>query len=404
MLTRLIEFVTSLVVLLFAALPMLVLLSIRRLFGGKVCFLKQAYYLNTSSTLKAKLFNTKHIYLNTLPLYSHVLSGKLRVIGSSLRPIEEVTSGLEIGKPGILSIWLIRRINKIDYEGRDNIDLEYLKNRSIKKDFMILVKSLLALSAKVGANKTPEKIDLLGINFLNCSMSAALELISRTVDMNKKEKFYFMNPDCFNKLFEDEEYRAIMEKSDNVFPDGSGVNMACAMIGKDLRHNVNGTDMLPYLCEMAEKNRYRLFLLGANPGITEKMKKNLEEKYPDLIVCGTNDGYFDRENESDIVIDRINKSQANILLVAFGVPLQEKWIEKNFHELQINAAIGVGGLFDFYSGTMPRAPKWMRELGIEWVFRLMMEPKRMWRRYIIGNPLFLKRVRTWKKEQNKVNN
>jgi N-acetylglucosaminyldiphosphoundecaprenol N-acetyl-beta-D-mannosaminyltransferase len=140
-----------------------------------------------------------------------------------------------------------------------------------------------------------------------------------------------------------------------------------------------------------------MFLLGAKPGVAEKMKKNLEQKYNEIIISGVQDGYFDRQTGNDEVIEKINNSGAKILLVAFGAPNQEKWIYTNLQKLDVHAAIGVGGLFDFYSGNMPRAPKWMRELGIEWVFRLIKEPGRMWRRYIIGNPLFLQRVRDWNK-------
>ena len=111
-----------------------------------------------------------------------------------------------------------------------------------------------------------------------------------------------------------------------------------------------------------------------------------------LKIAGTRDGYFDPEEEK-AVVDTINESGARILLVAFGAPRQEFWLECWRERLVPPVGMGVGGLFDFYSGRIPRAPVWMREIGLEWVFRLMQEPGRMWRRYIIGNPLFLFRVR-----------
>jgi N-acetylglucosaminyldiphosphoundecaprenol N-acetyl-beta-D-mannosaminyltransferase len=110
-----------------------------------------------------------------------------------------------------------------------------------------------------------------------------------------------------------------------------------------------------------------------------------------LRVAGTHHGYFNAEDE-DHLIQAINASGAKILIVAFGAPRQELWLNRHHGELQIPVRVGVGGLLDFYSGRMPRAPQWMREIGLEWAFRLSREPGRLWRRYVIGNPLFLYRV------------
>jgi N-acetylglucosaminyldiphosphoundecaprenol N-acetyl-beta-D-mannosaminyltransferase len=167
------------------------------------------------------------------------------------------------------------------------------------------------------------------------------------------------------------------------------------MLNNPLLENLNGTDMLPYLCENAVKNRFRIFLLGAQPGVAEKAKANLIKKFNGLQISGTQHGYFGKEEEQK-VIEKINKSKTDILLVALGVPKQEKWICGNLSKLQVKVAMGVGGLFDFYSGKIKRAPRWMREVGLEWLYRVLQEPKRMWRRYIIGNPLFLLRVIKWK--------
>ena len=114
-------------------------------------------------------------------------------------------------------------------------------------------------------------------------------------------------------------------------------------------------------------------------------------RYPGLRIVGARDGYFGPEEEEGVV-EAINRSGARILLVAFGAPRQELWLQRWRDRLEPGVCMGVGGLFDFYSGRIPRAPAWMRELGLEWVFRLMQEPGRMWRRYVIGNPLFLSRV------------
>lgn len=241
------------------------------------------------------------------------------------------------------------------------------------------------------------KLNLLGISFINESMDYALDLIDCRIAQQQKTRFFYVNADCYNKIFIDKEYKRILNANDVIFPDGSGIKLGAKLIGKNLRDNVNGTDLLPLLCQRAVKNSYKIYLLGAAPGIVEQMGKNLQSSYPGLDICGTRNGFFNWEKESSTVVATVNASQADVLLVAMGAPLQEKWIDQNFSALTPTILMGVGGLFDFYSGRIPRAPLWMRRLGIEWTFRLMQEPKRMWKRYILGNPLFLYRVWRWKK-------
>ena len=196
-------------------------------------------------------------------------------------------------------------------------------------------------------------------------------------------------------LFKDISYYKILRRADYIFPDGIGINIAAKMLHNPLLENLNGTDMLPFLCENAVKNNFKLFLLGAKPGIAKKAKQNLERKYPGLQISGSKHGYFKPE-QLDEVIKKINSTRTDILLVAMGVPRQEKWIEQNLAKLDVKLAMGVGGLLDFYSGNIKRAPRWMREVGLEWLYRLFQEPGRMWKRYIIGNPVFLMRIIKWK--------
>jgi exopolysaccharide biosynthesis WecB/TagA/CpsF family protein len=144
-----------------------------------------------------------------------------------------------------------------------------------------------------------------------------------------------------------------------------------------------------------------VYLLGAAPSVAEEMKEKLVTRYPKLQICGYRDGYFNWEEMAGKVIEEINAVSTDILLVALGAPLQERFIEKYGDLLSAKIILGVGGLFDFYSERIARAPMWMRQIGMEWIFRLIQEPKRMWRRYIIGNPLFIYRVYRWKKTRKK---
>ena len=154
---------------------------------------------------------------------------------------------------------------------------------------------------------------------------------------------------------------------------------------------VDGTDLFPRLCERAADERLALYLLGARPSVAAAAAEAMRAKHPHLEIAGTHHGYFDSRHTSTIVND-INTSGAHILLVAMGAPRQDLWLAAHREELRTPILMGVGGLFDFYSGNIRRAPMWMREIGLEWVWRLLQEPGRMWRRYLIGNPLFLYRV------------
>lgn len=201
----------------------------------------------------------------------------------------------------------------------------------------------------------------------------------------------FVNADTLNKCYTDSELYQALDKSDLVCPDGSGVSLGAKLLQKRIQENVNGTDLFPLICEAAERQGVSLYFLGGKRGVAERTKNEMVKKNPNLHVAGVRDGFFSLEEEASIIED-INRSGARILFVGFGAPRQEIWISKNRHKLAPNTAIGVGGLFDFYSGDIPRAPAWMRKLGIEWTYRLYQEPKRMWNRYLVGNPVFVFRV------------
>ena len=240
-----------------------------------------------------------------------------------------------------------------------------------------------------------QKLVLLDVGFLSISMPKALSLIEDTVRQQRKESVSFINADCLNISCSDQEYREILNQQSLVLPDGVGISIVCRMIGERLVANLNGTDLLPHICKMSAKTGYSIFLLGAAPSVAARMKENLEQEYPGISICGEQHGYFDEGVETDAVIEKINSCRPNFVLVAFGAPRQEKWIHRYKDRIDANVLLGVGGLFDFYSGDKKRAPLWMRNNGLEWLYRLYLEPGRLWRRYILGNPLFVYRMFRW---------
>ena len=149
------------------------------------------------------------------------------------------------------------------------------------------------------------------------------------------------------------------------------------------------------LAEFSVENGHSIFFLGAKPGVAEKASEKLRFRYPDLMISGIHHGYFNKDEnslENRRVIRAINESQPDILLVAFGMPLQEKWLMANWDKVHAHVALTGGAVFDYISGSLQRGPRWMTDHGLEWLARLLIEPRRLWKRYLIGNPLFIYRV------------
>lgn len=180
------------------------------------------------------------------------------------------------------------------------------------------------------------------------------------------------------------EIKRIYQHADLVTPDGIGVVWACRFLGQPLPERVTGIDMVYKLCAIAASKGYSLFLLGSKDGVARRAKVRLEEKFPGLTVAGTHSGYFKRNGK---VIEKIKSANPDILLVGMGFPKQERWIDENINKIGVSFAMGVGGSFDVISGKLPRAPQMVQNLGLEWLYRLLLEPRRLPRSSYI--PLFM---------------
>jgi N-acetylglucosaminyldiphosphoundecaprenol N-acetyl-beta-D-mannosaminyltransferase len=245
------------------------------------------------------------------------------------------------------------------------------------------------------ALKTPDIFQVFGLKINNATMKQAVNWVMSKQKSGVCKTGCFINVNSVNLTAEHPQLRTQLNDSDRCFADGSGIRLAAKSLGFKLRDNVNGTDMLPHLCKAAQAKGKSIYFLGAKPGVARATATNLKQQYPKLRIAGTAHGYF-QASEDNAIVDRINHSGADILLLALGSPAQEKWLQNNAKKLSCHTALAVGGLFDFYSGTIARAPMWMRELGMEWVWRLMQEPKAKFHRYVIGNPLFLIRTFVFK--------
>ena len=235
------------------------------------------------------------------------------------------------------------------------------------------------------------RASLLGLSVDEMSAAEAVDTIRGIWRRGAKSRVFFVNAHCFNIAATSEEYRESLCEAEFVLPDGSGVLLASKLLHLPIRHNLNGTDLTPMLCRAAAQDGRSVFLLGARPGVAEKAAATLKKRFPKLSIAGVQHGYFKPE-ESAQVIAEINAAQPDMLLVALGVPTQELWITEHFAELEVPVSLAVGALFDFLSNSVPRAPRLLRKLGIEWLYRLYREPRRLWKRYLLGNATYLSRV------------
>ena len=246
---------------------------------------------------------------------------------------------------------------------------------------------------------TPAIFTLFGLKINNDTMTDAVDWVmsekntTKSTEQNHKgcKTGCFVNVNSVNLTIEHPMLGANLNSADRSFADGSGLRLAAKTLGINIKDNLNGTDMLPHICEAAQTLGISIYFLGAKPGVAIGTAKNLRKQYPMIRIAGAEHGYFD-PCETTKVVKRINQSNAGILLLAMGSPMQEKWLQDNASKLNCRTALAVGGLFDFYSGQISRAPMCMRELGLEWVWRLIQEPKSKFNRYVIGNPLFLIRT------------
>jgi N-acetylglucosaminyldiphosphoundecaprenol N-acetyl-beta-D-mannosaminyltransferase len=203
------------------------------------------------------------------------------------------------------------------------------------------------------------------------------------------------NAHCLNLCHEDEGLRGFFAAADVVFCDGAGVRLAARMLGDHLPERITYADWLPRLAALAEERGFSLFFLGARPGVAGEAARRLRASHPDLRIVGVRHGYFDhwaRSPENGSVVAEINAARPDVLLVGLGMPLQERWLMENLHGLDVGVALTGGAVFDYASGRLRRGPRLLTDNGLEWLARLIVEPRRLWRRYLLGNPLFLARV------------
>jgi len=240
-----------------------------------------------------------------------------------------------------------------------------------------------------------ERVNVLGVGVDPLNVPELHARILTTVREGGHALVLHVNVHALNLCYRDPVLRAFFNAAPVVFSDGAGVVLAARILGEHLPKRITYADWAWQLTDFAERENLSLFFLGARPGVAERAAVRLRACHPNLNIVGVRHGYFDHDPgapENEAVLKEINASRPDVLLVGFGMPLQERWLMQNWDRIDARVALTGGAVFDYVSGETRRGPRLLVDNGFEWLARLLIEPKRLWRRYVIGNPLFLMRV------------
>jgi N-acetylglucosaminyldiphosphoundecaprenol N-acetyl-beta-D-mannosaminyltransferase len=236
---------------------------------------------------------------------------------------------------------------------------------------------------------TSRRIELLYAKIDNLSMQETLFLVDAKIKAKESLHHSVVNAGKIVAMHSDVQLRESVNSADLINADGQAVIWASKLLGKPLKERVAGIDLMENLVELAHQKNYKIYCLGAKEEVVSKVVSHYKEKYSPKIIAGYRNGYFTKEEEPKIAKE-IAESGANILFVAITSPKKENFLYENRETLKVvNFIMGVGGSFDVVSGLVKRAPLWMQRSGLEWFYRLIQEPKRMWKRYLIGNSKFI---------------
>jgi N-acetylglucosaminyldiphosphoundecaprenol N-acetyl-beta-D-mannosaminyltransferase len=241
--------------------------------------------------------------------------------------------------------------------------------------------------------KVHAKVEIGGVIIDNVSMQEAIERIDSSIDQVGSLLVVTPNIDHLYHFRQDSEFRQVYGAAGLVLADGSSLLWLSAAKGTPLKQRVSGVDVMVEFCRWGARRRRRVFLVGGLNGVAKRSAEILAKRFPGVEIAGAISpslGFDRKTDETEEILEAIRESGAGIVFVGAGTPKQEKWLYRNIHVMGSVVAIGVGAAFDFVSGRKPRAPKWMQKVGVEWLWRLMHEPRRLFRRYLIEDlPLFV---------------
>lgn len=222
----------------------------------------------------------------------------------------------------------------------------------------------------------------------NVTEKQAINHIEMCIKNRKIGHVITPNVDQIVRIEKDPYFKEICDNAELLLVDGHPLMWIAKWYKRPIKEKICGSDLVPHLCEIAAEKGYRVFLLGAAEGVAAKAAKMLEEQYKGLIIAGTYSplfGFEKNEEELQKINTILKDSQADLLFVGMGVPKQDRFIYENMHKYEIPMSFSIGATIDFIAGEQKRAPRWMTDHGIEWIYRLLCDPKRMFKRYIIDD-------------------
>ena len=239
---------------------------------------------------------------------------------------------------------------------------------------------------------THDPVNILGVHVHHLSMTDLIQTVVQRVKSGIKSTVLYANVHVLNTAYHDQELKRILNQADLAYCDGAGVRLGVRLLGHHLPSRMTGADWIEPLCAACAAKGITLYLLGSRPGVAARAAELLQSRHPALRIAGTQHGYLADPGVCAAAVAAVNAAHPHILLVGMGTPIQERWIAAHRDELDAPVAWGVGALFDFVAGIQPRGPRWMLDNGLEWLYRLCSDPRRLWQRYLVGNPLFILRV------------
>jgi N-acetylglucosaminyldiphosphoundecaprenol N-acetyl-beta-D-mannosaminyltransferase len=264
----------------------------------------------------------------------------------------------------------------------------YLEQRSPASDAALLLRVAVTRVLARPGEVTEGRPFIVSARVDNLTVDEALDRIFAPPHPGRARMVHFAHPHSLTLAASDEAHAERLARADLVLPDGIGLRIAGRILGTAVPNNVNGTDLLPLLCARAVKAGVPLALIGAQPGVAQACADRLIAAHSGLRIPVVRHGYLDEAATAE-AIAAVKALGRAVVLVGMGSPIQEAWAWKHLADAAGASVLTVGGLLDFYSGRIPRAPQAWRELGMEWAYRLAQEPRRMARRYLIGIPVFL---------------
>jgi len=239
--------------------------------------------------------------------------------------------------------------------------------------------------------KRPAQFDVLGVGINAVDLPMSISLVQEWIKNSNPQYICFCNVYTVMNCQRDPAFCKVIEAAGLAVPDGMPLVWIGRLKGNKQISRLYGPDFMVALCQFFEDTDHRHYLYGGAPGVAEDLKEELLKRFPRLQIVGTYSPPFQplTEEEDKEVVERINATSPQIVWVGLGTPKQEYWAYKHVSQITSAVILPVGAAFDFLTGRVPQAPRWMQQAGLEWFFRLLSEPRRLWRRYLIENPKFL---------------